>query len=52
MIEGRFQGKAECRELHLNAGAVIDGEVTYSVLRAQRGAQITGKYIQKRREAT
>ena len=52
MIEGRFQGKAECRELHLNAGAVIDGEVTYSVLRAQRGAQITGKYIQKRRDAT
>lgn len=50
-IDGRFQGKAECRELHLNSGAVVDAEVTYSVLRSQRGAQITGKYIHKKRPA-
>jgi len=51
-IEGGFQGKAECRELHLATGSAVDGEVTYSVLRAQRGAQITGKYIHRTREAS
>ena len=51
VIDGRFRGRAECRELHLNNGAVVDGEVTYSVVRAQRGAQITGKYAHKKREA-
>lgn len=51
VIDGRFRGRAECRELHLNAGAVVDGEVTYAVLRAQRGAQLTGKYAHKKREA-
>jgi len=50
-IDGRFQGKAECRELHLHASAVVDGDVTYSVLRVQRGAKVTGKYVQKKREA-
>lgn len=51
VIDGRFRGRAECRELHVNSGAVIDGEVTYSVVRAQRGAQLTGKYANKKREA-
>jgi cytoskeletal protein CcmA (bactofilin family) len=48
-IEGRLIGKVECAELHLSAGAVVDGEVTYSLLKAQRGAQLTGKYMQKKR---
>jgi len=48
-IDGRFHGKAECTELHLSAGAVVDGEVTYALLKAQRGAQITGKFMQKKR---
>jgi cytoskeletal protein CcmA (bactofilin family) len=49
LIEGRFNGKAECAELHLSASAVVDGEVTYASINAQRGAQITGKYMQKKR---
>lgn len=49
VIEGRFQGRAECRELQLHNGSVIDGEVTYAIVRAQRGAQMTGKYAHKKR---
>lgn len=48
-VHGRFEGKAECRELHLNAESKVNGEITYSVLRAQRGAQMTGKFTHKKK---
>ncbi len=52
VVEGRFHGRAECRELQVHNGAVIDGEVIYAVVRAQRGAQMTGKYAHKKRGAS
>jgi cytoskeletal protein CcmA (bactofilin family) len=47
LVMGRFKGEIECRELQINAGARVDGSVGYVVMRAERGAELTGKYLAK-----
>lgn len=47
LLMGRFKGEIECREIQINAGAWVDGSVGYVVMRAERGAELTGKFLAK-----
>jgi cytoskeletal protein CcmA (bactofilin family) len=44
-IKGKFLGKARCEELTLSADALVDGELTYLQMSAQRGARIKGELL-------
>jgi len=48
LVIGRFRGEVDCRELQISAGAVVDGDITYAVMRADRGAELIGTYSTKK----